>query len=290
MRAIAFCPGHITGFFQICEHKKILHSGSRGAGICVTLGATSTVTATQGSGKIDTYLDGIRSDAPVTKQALARIAFGQEVDLVVETVHDLPMGQGFGMSAAGALSSSLAAAEILELPLQSALEAAHEAEILHRTGLGDVAALSRGGITFRRTEGLPPRGMVDRIRGDTELVMGVVGPKISTPDVLGNEDLRERINLVGRECVESLAISPSLANFFRLSREFALRTGIMTDRVEGALEAIDHLGPASMVMLGNSVFAAGDLDEIETELSRFGSTFRVKVDWAGPRVVERRSK
>jgi pantoate kinase len=286
MKATAFCPGHITGFFQICEHKEPLRSGSRGAGICTTLGATSTVVSKKGNGDIEIYTNGRKSDAPVTKQALARMILGRDIDLDVETLLDLPISQGFGMSAAGALSAALATAEILDAPMYAALEVAHEAEILHRTGLGDVAALSKGGVTFRRVEGLPPQGRVDRIRADVELVLAVVGPPISTPTVLSDQDARERINLIGKECVEGLEFSPSLANFFRLSREFAMRTGLATKQIEEALTEIDDLGPSSMVMLGNSVFASGDLDEQEKILSKFGQTFRVRVDWKGPRVVE----
>ena len=289
MKARAFCPGHITGFFEICEHKEPLRSGSRGAGICTTLGATSTVGSRKGKGSIRVYINGEKNDAPVTKQALARMILGREVDLRVDTLLDLPLSQGFGMSAAGVVSATLATAEILDAPLQTALETAHEAEILHRTGLGDVAAVSKGGVTFRKIEGLPPYGRVDRIRANVELVLGIVGPPVSTPTVLSDPDARERINRIGRECVESLEGSPSLANFFRLSKEFAMRTGLATKQVEEALAEIDDLGPASMVMLGNSVFASGEIEEQEKILAKFGRTFRTRIDWEGPRVIEPRN-
>ncbi|HUU07091.1 MAG TPA: sugar kinase, partial [Thermoplasmata archaeon] len=43
MRARAFCPGHITGFFEICRADNLLASGSRGGGLCTSLGALSDV-------------------------------------------------------------------------------------------------------------------------------------------------------------------------------------------------------------------------------------------------------
>lgn len=288
MKTAAFCPGHITGFFEICEHREPLRSGSRGAGICTTLGATSTVTSRKGKGSMKVSINGEKNEAPVTKQALARLILGRDIDLRVDTKLDLPLGQGFGMSAAGVLSATLATAEILDAPLQTALEAAHEAEILHRTGLGDVAAISKGGVTFRRTEGLPPYGRIDRIRANAELVLGVIGPPISTPAVLSDPDARERINRIGKECVESLGNSPSLANLFRLSREFAMRTGLVTKQVEKALAEIEDLGPASMVMLGNSIFASGEIEEQEKILAKHGQTYVVGIDWEGPRVIEPR--
>ncbi|MDD1768259.1 MAG: hypothetical protein LUQ27_06835 [Methanomassiliicoccales archaeon] len=288
MKTAAFCPGHITGFFEICEHREPLRSGSRGAGICTTLGATSTVTSRRGKGSMKVSINGEKNEAPVTKQALARLILGRDIDLRVDTKLDLPLGQGFGMSAAGVLSATLATAEILDAPLQTALEAAHEAEILHRTGLGDVAAISKGGVTFRRIEGLPPFGRIDRIRANVELVLGVVGPPISTPAVLSDPDARERINRIGKECVESLGDSPSLANLFRLSREFAMRTGLVTKQVEKALAEIEDLGPASMVMLGNSIFASGEIEDQRKVLAKHGQTYVAGIDWEGPRVIEPR--
>ncbi|MDH7509262.1 MAG: pantoate kinase [Methanomassiliicoccales archaeon] len=285
MKATAFCPGHITGFFQICEHEEILRTGSRGAGLCISLGALSTVKMKRGSGRIEIRINGQKNDAPVTRQALAKLIFDREFDVLVETTLDLPVGQGFGMSAAGTLAASLAVASLMDLPFQKALEVAHEAEIVHRTGLGDVSALSRGGATFRRVEGLPPYGIVDRVAGDAEIVLGVVGPPIPTARVLHDFEMRERINVIGKECVERFSRSPTLSNLFRISREFASRSGIMSECVRNALDAIDGLGPASMVMLGNSIFAAGEAEEIEKQLGKFGETYRVRIDWIGPRVI-----
>ena len=44
MKATAFSPGHVTGFFEVREGDDPLASGSRGAGMCISLGATSKVT------------------------------------------------------------------------------------------------------------------------------------------------------------------------------------------------------------------------------------------------------
>jgi pantoate kinase len=286
MRAKAFCPGHITGFFQICEHDDIDRTGSRGAGICISLGATSTIKATRGNGKLEVIINGKRDSAPVTRQALAMLVDAPEYDMSVETQLDLPMRQGFGMSAAGTMTAALALCEIMGYDFENAIRATHHAEVLHRTGLGDVAALSRGGITFRTREGIPPFGKVDRINKDIELAIAVVGPEISTSKILGDPDMRDRVNKVGKECVSNLERSPSLANFFRLCGEFSMRTGLITPEVENALESISGMGPAGMVMLGNSVFASGDVDgEIEALSERWVS-HKVNVDWQGPRILE----
>ena len=286
MRSTAFCPGHLTGFFQVKEHQDIERTGSRGAGICLSMGATTTVTTTRGKGKVDVLINGAKDAAPVSRQAIAMLVDSPEHDISVETHLDLPMGQGFGMSAAGALSTALAICEMMGQDFEYAVRAAHQAEVIHRAGLGDVAALSRGGITFRRKEGLPPFGRVERIGKDIPIVVAVVGPEIHTSIILGNEKMRRRIDHVGEQCVTSLESAPSLANFFRLSREFACMTGLMTQEVENALEPIDHLGPGSMVMLGNSVFASGEVEKEFELLSERYPAHMVRVDWLGPRVIE----
>ena len=42
-----------------------------------------------------------------------------------------------------------------------------------------------------------------------------------------------------------------------------------------------------MIMLGNSVFATGNLDEQEKVLKNFGPTYRLRLDVDGPRVIHR---
>jgi pantoate kinase len=286
MRSMAFCPGHLTGFFQVREHLDIDSTGSRGAGICLTMGATTKVTATRGRGRIEVLVNGIRDQAPVTRQAMAMLMDSPEHDIKVETRLDLPMRQGFGMSAAGALSTALAITDIMGLDFDDALRAAHHAEVLHRAGLGDVMAMSRGGITFRRREGLPPHGVVERLGKDIPLVIAIVGPEILTSSVLEDREMAERVDVVGGQCISSLESSPSLANFFRLCEEFARRTGLMTLEVENALESIVGLGPGSMVMLGNSIFASGEVEEEYQVLSHRYDAHRVGIDWQGPRVVD----
>lgn len=285
MRIETFCPGHITGFFQICEHKDVLRSGSRGAGLCVDLGAHSVVQMEEGNGEVFVRMEGKEADLPVTVSAVSKVIEDRRVDVTVDARLDLPVGQGFGMSAAGALSAAHGASELLKLPFKVAIRAAHEAEVEHRTGLGDVAALSRGGITFRREEGVPPFGRIDRINAEPDVVLCVVGAPLSTAEVLGDAAKRARVNAVGKECVKRMALSPTLATLMRLSREFMSKTQLATGEVEEAVRAAEEYGPASMAMLGNSVFGVGASKDQDRILSERGQTFRTRVDWRGPRVI-----
>jgi pantoate kinase len=118
-----------------------------------------------------------------------------------------------------------------------------------------------------------------------DIVAAVVGGRLGTAEVLSDQVRRERIMQVGRECYDTLARDPRPSTFFRTSREFAERTGLASGGVAEALSAVEGLGEASMIMLGNSVFATGDLDSIEDIWRAFGPTFRLSLDIAGPRVL-----
>ncbi|MEM4233414.1 MAG: hypothetical protein QXZ19_05525, partial [Thermoplasmata archaeon] len=73
-KARAFCPGHVTAFFEVCRTRDPLSTGSRGAGICLSLGATSEVTFSEESGRsIEVTLDGRPVRAPVTVDAVSRL-------------------------------------------------------------------------------------------------------------------------------------------------------------------------------------------------------------------------
>ena len=283
MRATGFCPGHITGLFYPCPHDEVLSSGSRGAGMCVHLGARSDV-ALNDSGEVRVSINGVAVPAAVTERAVEHL-LPPGIGATVDTFLQLPMGSGFGMSAAGALSATVAVADILGLERLRAFEAAHRAEIACHSGLGDVAGMMAGGIELRKREGLPPVGEVVRLADRLDIVACVVGPRMSTAAVLSSE--RDLLPRTGMECHRRLMEEPTVERFLQLCRGFAEKSGIITDPVRRALDALDGLGPCSMIMLGNSVFAAGNLDEQEAVLKRFGPTYRLRLDLEGPRVIRR---
>jgi pantoate kinase len=285
-QAMAFSPGHITGFFQICRHENVLETGSRGAGFCIGLGAESRVLLKDGTGKVEVKINGARAKAHVTERAVRYLLGEGRSDVSVFTTLQLPVSQGFGMSAAGALSTAFALAELLGLGEEEAYTAAHVAEVECGTGLGDVAALQCTGVTYRRKEGLPPFGEVQRIPGDFDMVLARVGPMIDTSDVILDPQKAMVINQAGQDCLERFERKRDLYNLLDLSVDFTAASGLLTERVRKALVAIDGLGLGSMCMVGNSVFAAGpDLDALVRQLGRYGRTFRTNVDLEGPRML-----
>lgn len=103
----ARCPGHITCIFAPGERGDAsLDTGSRGIGIRTAAGAGVSVSETSGT-SVRVVIDGKESEAPVTRNVMERMAPGRGFEVYVE--NDLPVGQGFGMSAAGAVCAALCA-------------------------------------------------------------------------------------------------------------------------------------------------------------------------------------
>lgn len=288
MKATAFAPGHISGFFEpVYYGQNFDRTGSRGAGINISLGVTSQVIV-QGSSQqaINVCINGKQSDAPVTTFALRCLLGETAVSIEVDSRLDLPVSQGFGMSAGGALSASLALAKLLGFSRDQAVKAAHYAEVQLRTGLSDVVASSFGGIEIRREAGLPPWGILEHIPGEYDVVLCVIGKKIETKKVLSDSTRMNEIVSYGRFCTKKILQKPSIENLFDLSLRFTKSIGLADPRVLEAIEAAGRYGKVSMCMLGNSVFAVGETEQLCRTLVSFGDVFCCCVDGEGARVVK----
>ena len=275
MIARAFCPGHISGLFQVRRHEDVMRTGTRGAGVCVSAGATSTVTLEPGDGAIEVAIDRVGSSAPVTRDVIASVV-GDSWDVVVETTLDMPMGQGLATSASGAVSAGLAAASLLGVDKRVVMEAAHRAEITNGSGMGDVAGIVCGGASVRLREGMPPG--CRRVADEGTITVAIVDGPVRTADVLGDVDVMRRLDEAADDCVRDLGSVVDLGSLLSLSRRFTESSGLAP---RGVAEAMSAVPGASMVMLGGSVFCVGDRRD---DLEPYGDTRLVHVD-PGPRVT-----
>ncbi|UCE73522.1 MAG: hypothetical protein JSV56_10910 [Methanomassiliicoccales archaeon] len=293
LRASAFVPGHVTGFFEIRDNaKKKRHRGSRGVGICLSRGVHTVVGITSSKTQsIDVLIDNKTAQAPVTKHVVKRILGNELLKVKISSTLELPQGQGFGMSGAGALSASLALAKALELEISrdEIVCMAHEAEIEYSTGLGDVVPQSVGGMVIRKMEGCPPFGMIDQISPEnTDIVCCVIGEQLPTKTIITNEEYKKRINEDGKRCLQELLKNPTQEKMMHLSFEFSKNTGLLSGELEDAIAAVKKYGQASMSMLGNSIFAMGDTGIMAKILKDFGEVYICKMDSEGARVVKGR--
>jgi len=266
--AVAFSPGHISGTFRRIGGPSYAETGSIGTGIVIDRGVLATVRAAEHTSVI---IHEPRKDMPGTLQtrtgsppieyALGKMGVCGEVT----TTSSLPSGSGFGLSAAALLSSITAANALFSLGMErdAIVALAHECEIVHASGLGDVVSCAGGGLVCRRTPGLA--GDIIRMTGLPDRIFSVHFGPLNTADVLSRPDIMEKI-----EGAFQPGCPKDLREFFSQARTFARETGLITSAVSGVLAACDAAGvSASMTMLGNGVFATGaGAEEI---LSEFGS-------------------
>ncbi|HUL62013.1 MAG TPA: pantoate kinase [Methanocella sp.] len=271
----AFAPAHITGFFIVRDGPGPERTGSCGAGLSLDRGA---VTEVHPSDRPEILLNGKRDEAPTTASVVRLLT---DAPVRVETRLNIPVGGGLGASAAGAVSTALALNERLGLgkTMDELLTVAHVAEVTNGTGLGDVAGMSCGGVEIRKKPGAP--FVVDRIPVPPTFVYYVCFGPISTKGVLADAREKALINATGRQCLAELLKRPTFAELMRLSRRFAVETGLISKRALDAVEAVESRGGmASMAMLGDTVFAT-----TPDGLEEFGAVKRAAIDPTGPRLL-----
>lgn len=283
-RGRAFCPGHITGFFHVCEDEDPLRMGSRGAGICLTRGVLTEVDVSASSRmEFEVLINGRPQEDEVTRRVV-ELLLDEPTRVLVRSEVQLPISQGFGMSGAAALSTAYALSEALGTWTRDELiAAAHRAEVECRTGLGDVYPQSVGGMDLRERPGAPPHGIVHAERLDADVVLCVLGPPLNTKVILSNESVLRSVNAIGRRFVDLFIRSKDLETFFRLSYLFARQTVLAGTEVQAAILTAELYGKASMAMLGNSVFSIGDTERLEEALRAHGEVIRTAVDNEGAR-------
>ncbi|UCF08163.1 MAG: pantothenate kinase [Thermoplasmata archaeon] len=286
----AFSPGHVTGFFEIYdEAKDVRQKGSRGAGICLSMGVRTEVKVLKGKKQeIEILLNGRAETAPVTRHVVKRMVGDKKLKIQVESSVGLPSGQGFGMSGAGALSTALALSQALDLKLSENEMTclAHEAEIACGCGLGDVMPQSRGGVVIRRKEGCHPYGLLESVDvRSADIVLCIVGESVSTKEIITDPIHKKRINKHGARCLSELLKHPDMHNMFKQSLQFARGTKFLTSAARKAIDAAGEFGYASMSMLGNSIFAMGEAKPLARALQKYGNVYICTIEKQGVRTV-----
>lgn len=279
MKCSIFAPSHITGFFQIIDHPDPLKKGSRGAGVVLDKGVITQVKIKDGEEKVDVKING-KSDlknSSITYKTIDLIKNQFKLKnkkISVKHLSQIPIGAGFGASAACALGTSLGIVKTLNLPLtyNQAAAIAHRAEIEMNSGLGDVIAELCGGMVLRLKEGAPGFGRVDKIiGGDSDhnnplfVICKSLGG-IATSEIIGDPLHKRRINDTGRSLIHGLLKKPDAPTFMKLSRIFAENTELMDPEVLEIIKALeDETMGASMAMLGKTAFALSESPDTTIE-------------------------
>ena len=282
----AFCPAHITCFFRPVHSENILEKGSRGVGIRLASGTTVHLDEIRGNTKV--RINGKADKARITRHVLEHMAPDRSFDVTVES--GLPQGQGFGMSASGAVAAALCASELTGKSRKEAFEAAHIADAVCGGGLGDVAGLMHeGDVPIRVKAGMPPFGRVTD-RGITfgEITLVVLGKKLSTAGVLGDAEISKRICGAGDAVVDEFCGCGTKDLLFEMSDRFSAEAGLRGPAVAEAMGVLRKNGiRSSMCMLGNSIFTDAREKEVRDVLGDRGRIFRTSSTGEPARVTRK---
>lgn len=298
--ASAFAPGHLTGFFQICDQPEDpLQKGSRGSGVSITRGVHTKVQVEPSDRNSYTIIinDKVTRGALVSENVLGKMLprLGQPHKILVKHMFETPLGAGFGSSGGGALTLALALNEALDLGLSliEAARVAHVTEIECKTGLGTVFAALAGGFGALIKAGGP--GVGEAVKYDRSDELAVVylhfGP-MATKDALSDPVIRRRINELGGRYVDQIKddLRPDL--FMELSRRFTEHMGLATHKIRKVFDATDREGyQCTMAMFGETAFALiedEDAPGLVKVLKRAAPGFKVEVtgiDTVGARLL-----
>ena len=303
----AFSPAGISSFFEIVDRrpngrpfKDLSYAGARGGGFVISRGVLTHVRLK----RVDRSRISVRinnraaSHAKTTIAAVARLLqiSGEKYEAIIEHDVDVPIGAGYGASAAGSLSAALAFSEAADLGLSvnEVGRVVHGAEIANGTGLGTVGPILTGGFILTRKSGGPGIAVIDRLPVSQRLkvISACLGP-ISTKKALRSKDLRRKVNALGRETFRSIVTDLRPENFMRASKKFAYGLGLMSPQTAQLIKLMETAGAigATQNMLGQAVHAIADEDVARRILlavkRRFpkAQAFLSSLDFAGARLL-----
>lgn len=280
-------PGHASLIFgrEVRDHAR--SSGSFGAGIAVSPGAIAETVVSEGSGGTAVRVvgcDGVDyGEARTTERAieLLRKRKGIEGGVSCTIRLSLPLGCGFGMSAAGTLAAAMGVCYAAGIDPAAGVECAHEAEMDMHTGLGDVSGIMTGGFSIRRRGGLPPYSEAKQLEIEGRVLLAVVGPPVETEKVITGSEM-ERITRAAKRC---MAGRHDWRGVVAAARAFSAESGLITEEVRNAL-AICPEESSAMVMLGNSIVVLNPDERLFSTMGRVGTVFSASIDREGPLLLE----
>ena len=306
--AKAFSPAGISSFFEICDRTNdgkpiadLERVGARGGGFGIQKGVLTEVSVSEAKvNRIRVFINGKLAPEAETTRTVSQMLMskaGKFCDVVVSHKVDVPIGAGFGSSAAGALTAALGLSKALDLPLtyNQIGRIAHVTEVQCKTGLGTVGPLMLGGCILTVEPGAPGISVIDRIplSDDYMIVAGVFG-STPTKQVLALAEKRRQVNRYGRKTLEAILAEPSVENFMACCLDFAEKAGFMTARARQLVKLAEKAGAvgAAQNMVGEAVHAvtfeenAAEIAEAFKQVLPNEKILVAKIDSQGARLVK----
>lgn len=309
MIEVAFSPSGISSFFEVCTKEKDgtiisnpLKIGSRGGGFALKKGVTTKVLIQKtrlNKNNVEILINDRQApEAKTTKKIINLILENvrKKYDIIVQHIVEVPIGAGFGTSAAGALSCGLALSDALNLPLtyNQIAQAAHIADIVCQTGLGTVEGLTMGGLVLIVESGAVGYGLIDRIliKSDLQIVAGVF-KSVKKSSVLLSDEKVKIINALAKKTMSNILKKPDIENFLKNCKSFSFESGLASKRVRKLVEDAEEAGAigATQNMIGEAVHAIttkNSIDDVYKVFTKHLSKDKIiisNIDFKGARIL-----
>ncbi|MCL4430014.1 MAG: hypothetical protein M1167_04600 [Chloroflexi bacterium] len=307
--AKAFAPAAISSFFQIHDTQNgkpiadLEKVGAIGGGFGLQKGVLTKITVQEAQkNSINIFINSkLATEAKTTRQVIETLLSKTSAKYAVTVEHqiEVPVGNGFGTSAGGALTAGLALREALALPLtyNQIGKIAHVAEIQCQTGLGTVSSLTfSGGCVLVVEPGAPGICQIDRIpiTPDYVVVAGFFKSIIPKKPVLSSPQKKLEINRYGKKTLEAILAEPSLENFLECCWEFSQKVGFSTENISQLVKSAKKAGAvgATQNMIGEAVHAVVHEENASSVAEAFKQTLPQqqvivsKIDFQGARLVK----
>ncbi len=254
MRIIkAVCPASLSFIFKAVNNIDPLKAGSVGIGTTLDKNVT-VIVSKNNSGQI--FFNGVPISFPTVVSVIKSLT---DQSLKIDISSLLPLGYGFGISAASALASAFAVNRLMTLgkSKEELIRITHRAEIVNHTGLGSTVTAATGGFLLKTKAGIPTKTKLLPFTG--QKLYAVIIDKLTTPTVLNSKIRLRTVNNAAEGVLETIHKNSflKLKDVIDLGYIFAVKAGLLTDiRVISVISDIRKKGKhATMAMLGQVVIS-----------------------------------
>jgi len=279
------CGAHLSLIFTVeDDSEKLENQGSLGAGICVEDGVEVVARGEDGSGNLNVNFLEREGDSGLYEDVLRELCLAlpdlNEFDWELNVKLELPVSQGFGMSASGAIAAAISFQRAIGSPHEECMRRsfliAHLVERMRSSGLGDTTALAAGGVERRLSAGSPYSGpLLDNGPGESEgwsvgtpiLICWNERTGTHTSNYIDDSEWKRKICDSGRKEMSILGKGDwgpeRWLDLIECSNSFARDSGLKNDakrseilnRVEDVISSLPERGEFSalLCMLGESV-------------------------------------
>jgi pantoate kinase len=265
----AVCPAGISSLFEVCNldsNGNLLRDpaliGARGGGFAIKRGVKARVhVSASEKTRIEIKINSrLAPEAHTTRWALEHLLekTRRSVNVEANITIRVPIGAGYGTSAAGTAAASLALADAAQLPVTyiELAKITHMAEVINRTGLGTAAAVFVGGFDLVTEPGASGIGVVDRLLfpRDHSIICAFLEP-LPTKEVLSQTDITTRVNPFAQRAMQRIHQTPDLHTFLTEARKFGQEVGFESPEITSLINTMMSGGAvgAAQNMIGKAV-------------------------------------